>query len=98
MSALDHRLARIYLFDSLPLGDFDPASSAIEFIAVTVDKLDGDDISRLFELPAELMAHGVCAGVCAWKELSSRAQRSGAMVPPARSVPSALTRRRIISW
>ncbi len=58
-AALGERLVGLYLFGPLALGDFDPASSDVGFIALTVDELEEDgDIARLSGLRAELAAHG----------------------------------------
>lgn len=55
-AVLGERLVGLYLCGSLALGDFDPASSDIDFLAVTDDELPEELIDQLGEMHAALAA------------------------------------------
>ncbi len=55
-NALDSELIGLYVSGSLMMGDFEPASSDIDFLAVTSRPLDASDLPRIAEL------HNVLAG------------------------------------
>lgn len=56
---LGDRLVGIYLFGSLSQGDFDPASSDIDFLVVTEDALPEDTLVALEALHARIAASGL---------------------------------------
>lgn len=53
---LGTRLIGFYLYGSLSLGDFDPASSDVDFLIVTSDDLSGDVIEQLRAMHADIAA------------------------------------------
>lgn len=57
--ALGPRFVGLYLFGSLSWGDFDPASSDVDFLTVTKGALDADAVARLDRLHRELAASGL---------------------------------------
>ena len=58
-AALGEMLVGLYLHGSLALGDFDPASSDVDFIAVTQDGLPSDAVERLRAMHEALGASGL---------------------------------------
>jgi hypothetical protein len=56
---LGDQLVGVYLFGSLALGDFDPASSDIDFVAVTADEVDESHLRALQAFHASLFASGL---------------------------------------
>jgi hypothetical protein len=56
---LGPRLIGLYLYGSLSLGDFDPASSDIDFIAVTTEVLPAEILEQLRAMHAEIAASGL---------------------------------------
>jgi len=55
-AVLGEHLVGLYLCGSLALGDFDPASSDVDFLAVTEDELPETLIDQLGEMHAEIAA------------------------------------------
>src|SRR5262245_21711316 len=49
----------MYLYGSLSLGDFDPASSDVDFLVVTAEDLPREALERLRQLHADLAASGL---------------------------------------
>lgn len=58
-AALGPRFIGMYLYGSLSLGDFDPASSDVDFLVVTTEQLPDDAIERLRALHATIAASGL---------------------------------------
>jgi predicted nucleotidyltransferase len=56
---LGEQLVGLYLFGSLAVGDFDPANSDIDFVAVTEEEVTGELLARLQAFHAELFACGL---------------------------------------
>jgi hypothetical protein len=56
---LGDQLVGVYLFGSLALGDFDPATSDIDFVAVTVSEVNDSQLGALQALHAHLFASGL---------------------------------------
>jgi hypothetical protein len=56
---LGDQLVGIYLYGSLSLGDFDPASSDVDFLAVTADALPQEMLERLRQMHADIAASGL---------------------------------------
>ncbi len=56
---LGEQLVGMYLFGSLAVGDFDPASSDIDFVAVTSQALTDEQLQRLQSFHAQLFASGL---------------------------------------
>jgi hypothetical protein len=56
---LGEQLVGIYLFGSLAVGDFDPATSDIDFVAVTAHELTAEELPPLQALHARLFASGL---------------------------------------
>ncbi len=56
---LSQQLVGMYLYGSLSLGDFDPASSDIDFLVVTTDELSDETLERLRVIHAEIAASGL---------------------------------------
>lgn len=57
--ALGGQLVALYLYGSLSSGDFDPASSDVDFLAVTESMLTNDALERLRAMHAEIAASGL---------------------------------------
>lgn len=57
-AALGDALIGVYLYGSLALGDFDPASSDIDFLVVTDGPLPPEAVARLAAMHAEIAASG----------------------------------------
>ncbi|MBO0795823.1 MAG: DUF4111 domain-containing protein [Ktedonobacteraceae bacterium] len=55
---LQERLVGFYLYGSLALGDFDPPSSDVDFLAVTTEELRGEVVEELRSMHAHLAASG----------------------------------------
>lgn len=55
---LGEQFAGMYVYGSLALGDFDPATSDLDFLIVTEDKLPPETVSALKEMHAALVAEG----------------------------------------
>ena len=51
-------LVGLYLYGSLSSGDFDPASSDIDFVVVTTGELSGDTLTVLRAMHARIAASG----------------------------------------
>lgn len=51
---LGEQLVGFYLYGSLATGDFDPASSDIDFVVATATELDADTVERLRQMHADL--------------------------------------------
>jgi hypothetical protein len=58
-ACLGDQLVGMYLFGSLAVGDFDPANSDIDFVAVTVQDVTGEQMRCLQEFHARLVASGL---------------------------------------
>lgn len=58
-SVLGDTLVGLYLFGSLALGDFDPANSDLDFLAVTTDELTTEQVQSLQAFHADLFASGL---------------------------------------
>ena len=56
---LGEQLVGLYLFGSLAVGDFDPANSDIDFVAVTEEAVTGETLARLQAFHAELFGSGL---------------------------------------
>lgn len=56
---LGDQLVGMYLYGSLSLGDFDPASSDVDFLVVTVGELPQEILTRLEQAHAEIAASGL---------------------------------------
>jgi len=56
---LGPRLIGLYLYGSLSLGDFDPASSDIDFLAVTAEDLPAETLDQLRAMHADIAASGL---------------------------------------
>jgi hypothetical protein len=56
---LGDQLVALYLYGSLSAGDFDPASSDVDFLAVTDGDVAGDVFARLREMHAQIAASGL---------------------------------------
>lgn len=56
---LEHQLVGFYLYGSLSLGDFDPASSDIDFLVVTAQDLPEETLDRLRGMHADIAASGL---------------------------------------
>lgn len=56
---LGDQLIGFYLYGSLSLGDFDPASSDIDFLVVTAENLPEEVLGRLREMHAEIASSGL---------------------------------------
>src|SRR5260370_31891025 len=70
---LGELLVGLYLYGSLATGDFDRASSDIDFVAATTVTLDETAVAALRALHAEIAATGGAGG----------RRREGAYLPPA---------------
>ena len=53
-AALGAQLAGLYLYGSLSLGDFDPASSDVDFLVATRDQLPGETLAALAAMHARI--------------------------------------------
>src|SRR5215472_9216636 len=51
---LSTQLVGFYLYGSLSVGDFDPASSDIDFLIVTVEEISEEAFERLRDMHAEI--------------------------------------------
>lgn len=56
---LGDRLVGFYLYGSLSLGDFDPASSDVDFLVVTSEELPASVLEQLRAMHAEIAASGL---------------------------------------
>jgi hypothetical protein len=56
---LGPQLIGLYLYGSLSLGDFDPASSDIDFIAATTQDLSAETLEQLRAMHADIAASGL---------------------------------------
>jgi hypothetical protein len=56
---LGPQLVGLYLYGSLSLGDFDPASSDIDFLAVTVEELSEEALEQLPAMHASIASSGL---------------------------------------
>ncbi|MGH2510977.1 MAG: aminoglycoside adenylyltransferase domain-containing protein, partial [Ktedonobacteraceae bacterium] len=56
---LDSQFVGLYLYGSLSLGDFDPASSDVDFLVVTEDTLPEKMLEQLCEMHATIAASGM---------------------------------------
>jgi predicted nucleotidyltransferase len=56
---LGSQLVGFYLYGSLSLGDFDPASSDIDFLIVTADDVPEEALGRLRGMHAEIASSGL---------------------------------------
>jgi len=57
-AALGAKLVGLYLYGSLAAGDFDPASSDVDFVAATTAQLDDTELAALAALHEEVAASG----------------------------------------
>lgn len=55
---LGAKLVGLYLYGSLAAGDFDPASSDVDFVAATAARLDDGELARLAAMHAAIAASG----------------------------------------
>lgn len=55
---LGAKLVGLYLYGSLAAGDFDPASSDVDFVAATAARLDDIELAALERMHAEIAADG----------------------------------------
>ena len=58
-AVLGDQLVGLYLYGSLSSGDFDPASSDVDFVAVTEDALSDEACERLREMHMRIAASGL---------------------------------------
>ncbi len=58
-TVLGSQLVGLYLYGSLSLGDFDPASSDIDFLTVTADELSEETVEALRTMHAEIASSGL---------------------------------------
>lgn len=58
-SLLGDQLVGVYLFGSLALGDFDPANSDLDFLAVTLAELTTEQVHALQAFHADLFTSGL---------------------------------------
>ena len=58
-AVLSDELVGLYLYGSLASGDFDPASSDVDFVAVTQTMLPDETCERLREMHARISASGL---------------------------------------
>ena len=58
-AVLGDQLVGLYLYGSLSSGDFDPASSDVDFVAVTQDALSTDSFEWLREMHTQIAASGL---------------------------------------
>lgn len=58
-AVLASRLVGLYLYGSLSLGDFDPASSDVDFLAVTTEELSEAMLEQLRAMHAAIAASGL---------------------------------------
>ncbi|HEV8192169.1 MAG TPA: nucleotidyltransferase domain-containing protein, partial [Ktedonobacterales bacterium] len=56
---LGDQLVGMYLYGSLSLGDFDPASSDVDFLVVTEDTLPQEMLERLRRVHADMAVSGL---------------------------------------
>jgi predicted nucleotidyltransferase len=57
-AVLGAKLVGLYLYGSLAAGDFDPASSDVDFVAATAVRLDDADLAELAAMHAEIATDG----------------------------------------
>ena len=55
---LGAKLVGLYLYGSLAAGDFDPASSDVDFVAATAARLDDGKLAALWRMHAKMAANG----------------------------------------
>lgn len=58
-TVLREKLVGFYLYGSLALGDFDPASSDIDFLVVTTEELSGELLEHLRDMHASIASSGL---------------------------------------
>src|SRR5207237_4307608 len=56
---LREKLVGFYLYGSLSLGDFDPGSSDIDFLAVTTEDLSGELLGLLRDMHVSIASSGL---------------------------------------
>jgi predicted nucleotidyltransferase len=57
-AVLGAKLVGLYLYGSLAAGDFDPASSDVDFVAATTARLDDGELAQVAAMHAEMVASG----------------------------------------
>ena len=83
---LGDQFVGMYLYGSLSLGDFDPASSDVDFLVVTADELPQELLERLRQMHAEIAGSGLPYASRASKDRTFPA-RLATLRPEQRSSP-----------